>query len=136
MTQSGTIDYFQAVDGSYAAEALVTSILVNGRGQYFDPRTSESSTAPFERLFVERSDAQYRIRLINGGSTFSVKFSIDQHQLEVVSTDGVPLAQSKVVDEIIIGLGERYELLINVTTNTSKNACKKCYEFCVNKSKV
>jgi FtsP/CotA-like multicopper oxidase with cupredoxin domain len=117
---SGTIDYFEGIDGSRAAEALVTSILINGRGRYFDPRSNESSTSPFERLFLDRSTSLYRIRLINGGSTFGLKFSIDDQLLEVIASDGIPLEKSLLVHEILLGLGERYDLLINVTGSTSR----------------
>jgi iron transport multicopper oxidase len=121
---SGTDDYFQAVDGSRAAEALITSILINGRGQYFDPRNNDSSTTPLERLIISESDTQYRIRLINGGSAFSLTFSIDEHPLQVVSSDGIPFDQPVLVDQIVVGLGERFDLIINVTSTADQNSCK------------
>ncbi len=118
ITQSGTIDYFQAVDGSREAEALITSILINGRGQYFDPLTNESSpTTPLETLEIQTDNyTSYRLRLINGGNAFSLKFSIDEHQLHVITSDGIPFAQPLIVDQLIIGLGERYDVLIVNTT--------------------
>ncbi|CAF2127690.1 unnamed protein product [Rotaria magnacalcarata] len=123
LTSSGTIDYYQAVDNSRAAEALVTSILVNGRGQYLDSRNNENSTnSPLERLIVQESDSQYRIRLINGGSTFSLVFSIDEHQLQVIASDGVPFAQPVIADHLIIGLGERYDVLVNITTKSNQSS--------------
>jgi FtsP/CotA-like multicopper oxidase with cupredoxin domain len=121
---SGTNDYFQAVDGSRAAEALITSILINGRGQYFDPRNNESSSTPLERLIVSESDTQYRIRLINGGSAFSLLFSIDDHSLEVISSDGVPFDQSIIVNQIVVGLGERFDVLVNVIPTSTRTSCK------------
>lgn len=121
---SGTIDYLEVVDGSRAAQALITSILVNGRGQYFDPRNNDSSNTPLERLILYDSDSQYRIRLINGGSAFTLVFSIDEHLLEVISSDGVPFNQSIIVDQIVIGLGERYDVIINVTATSSRTSCK------------
>ena len=111
-------------DGSRAAEALVTSILINGRGQYFDPRNNERSNTPLERLIVSESDTQYRIRLINGGSAFSLVFSIDDHSLQVISSDGVPFDQSIIVDQIVVGLGERFDLLVNVTPTSTRTSCK------------
>ena len=121
---SGTIDYLEVVDGSRAAQALITSILVNGRGQYFDPRNNDSSNTPLERLILYDSDSQYRIRLINGGSAFALVFSIDEHLLEVISSDGVPFDQSILVEQIIIGLGERYDVIINVTATSNRTSCK------------
>ena len=127
LTQSGTIDYFEAVDGSRAAEALVTSILVNGRGRYIDSRNglNDSTTTPFEYLKISsvENNGSYRLRLINGGSVFALKFSIDQHLLKVIASDGIPFAQSMIVDQLIIGLGERYDVLIDrfSTINTTIN---------------
>ncbi|UJR32591.1 hypothetical protein I4U23_020051 [Adineta vaga] len=121
LTKSDTIDYFQAVDGSRAAEALVTSILINGRGQYVDSRngTKGSSTTPFEvlKLVSVQNNSSYRLRLINGGSVFSLKFSIDQHPLKVIASDGIPFAQPIIVDQLIIGLGERYDVIIGNSPN-------------------
>jgi FtsP/CotA-like multicopper oxidase with cupredoxin domain len=120
LTQSGTIDFFEAVDGSRAAEALVTSILINGRGQYVDPRdgTKGSSTTPLEYLKIVsvQNNSAYRLRLINGGSVFSLKFSIDQHSLKVIASDGVPFAQPIIAAQLIIGLGERYDVIIDNLT--------------------
>ncbi|CAF1097119.1 unnamed protein product [Rotaria sordida] len=122
---SGTIDFFEAVDGSRAAEALVTSILINGRGQYFDPHAENdrSSTTPLEYLRVVSapSNGIYRLRLINGGSVFSLKFSIDGHPLKVIASDGIPFAEPMIVDQLIIGLGERYDVLITATINRAIN---------------
>ena len=121
---SGTIDYFQAVDGSHAAEAFVTSILVNGRGRYVDPRDNDSSTSPFERLIVSRSSSEYRLRLINGGSALALKFSIDGHPLSVIASDGVPFARPISVDQLVVGLGERYDLLVDVDVMSGDSSCK------------
>jgi FtsP/CotA-like multicopper oxidase with cupredoxin domain len=125
LTQSGTIDFFEAVDGSRAAEALVTSILINGRGRYIDPRngTNGSSTTPLEYLKIVsvQANSTYRLRLINGGSVFSLKFSIDNHPLKVIASDGVPFAQPVIVDQVIIGLGERYDVIISNLTTINNN---------------
>lgn len=124
LLSSDTIDYLEVVDGSRAAQALITSILVNGRGQYFDPRNNDSSSTPLERLIIYDSDSQYRIRLINGGSAFALVFSIDEHTLQVISSDGLPFDQPILVDQIVIGLGERYDVVINVPATSSRTSCK------------
>jgi len=114
------------IDHSTETTALVTSILINGRGQYIDPRTNESSTnVPLEILKIqsEKYDT-YRIRLINGGNAFSLKFSIDEHVLHVIAADGIPFNESIVVDQLIIGLGERFDILL---VNTSQMDRTKNY---------
>lgn len=125
LTQPSTIDYLETVAGTREAKALITSILINGRARYFDPRTNSSSNlAPLEYLKIQNeSYSSYLLRLINGGSAFSLKFSIDEHLLHVIASDGVPFAQPLIVDQLIIGLGERFDVMImNLTIiNKTKN---------------
>ena len=118
LKQPGNIDNLEAVDGSFEAQALVTSILINGRGQYFDPQTNESSsTTPLETLMIYGGNySTYRLRLINGGTAFALKFSIDGHALHVIASDGIPFAQPMIVDQLIIGIGERFDAMIVNTT--------------------
>lgn len=122
--ESGTIDYYENVDGSHSAESLVTSLLINGRGNYFDPRTNESSSTPFERIVLPTGNASYRVRVVNAGSTFPMKISIDEFQLEVIGSDSVPFNRSIHVDQLIIGLGERFDLLIHPAgISSNRTAC-------------
>ena len=118
LTLSGTTDYLEAVDGSWQAQALLSSILINGRGQYFDPRTNENSnTVPLETLVISGQNySTYRLRLINGGTAFSLKFSIDGHALHVIASDGIPFAQTLIVDQLLLGIGERYDVMLVNTT--------------------
>lgn len=118
LVQSSTNDYLETIAGTREASALITSILINGRGRYFDPRTNESSNmTPLECLKIQSGNhTTYRLRLINGGSAFSLKFSIDEHSLHVIASDGVPFAQPIIVDQLIIGLGERFDVLVVNTT--------------------
>lgn len=126
---SDTIDYLEVVDGSRAAQAFISSILINGRGQYFDPRNNDSSSTPLERLIMYESDSQYRLRLINGGSAFALVFSVDEHTLQVISSDGVPFDRPILADQIIIGLGERFDVIINVTPTSNRTSCKLFDKF-------
>jgi FtsP/CotA-like multicopper oxidase with cupredoxin domain len=52
-----------------------------------------------------------RLRLINGSATYSLRFQIDNHPLTVIASDGQPL-KPVTVDNLLIGIGERYDVLL------------------------
>jgi FtsP/CotA-like multicopper oxidase with cupredoxin domain len=52
-----------------------------------------------------------RLRLINGSATYSLRFQIDNHPITVIASDGQPL-RPITVDNLLLGIGERYDVLI------------------------
>ena len=56
--------------------------IVNGKGRY-DPIANAS--LPLEVITVHRNK-RYRLRTINACSSFGVRFSIDDHELEILQT--------------------------------------------------
>jgi FtsP/CotA-like multicopper oxidase with cupredoxin domain len=52
-----------------------------------------------------------RLRLINGGSDTAYRVAVGGHRLTVVSSDGYPVEPVE-VDTLILGMGERYDVLI------------------------
>lgn len=79
--------------------------LVNGKG-----RTADSST-PLAEVRIKDGEV-VRLRLINGSATYSLRFQIDNHPLTVIASDGQPL-RPVTVDNLLIGIGERYDVLIH-----------------------
>ncbi|MEB3259200.1 MAG: multicopper oxidase family protein [Cyanobacteriota bacterium] len=78
--------------------------LMNGRGR------AAGTTAPLTELRI-RDGEVVRLRLINGSATYSLRFQIDHHPLTVIASDGQPL-QPVTVDNLLIGIGERYDVLV------------------------
>ena len=75
--------------------------LVNGKpGQ--DPWVLEAK--PRERI---------RLRLINAGADTAYRFAVGGHRLNVVASDGYPV-QPVEVDTLILGMGERYDVILTV----------------------
>ncbi|MEB3256389.1 MAG: multicopper oxidase family protein [Synechococcaceae cyanobacterium] len=78
--------------------------LVNGRGR------ATGSKAPLTQVPIREGEV-LRLRLINGSATYSLRFQIDNHPLTVIASDGQPL-QPVTVDNLLIGIGERYDVLV------------------------
>lgn len=57
-------------------------------------------------MFTVKKGQLYRFRLVGAQGTVAYKFSIDDHKLIVVGTDGYWLEPIKEVDYIIIHSGE------------------------------
>jgi FtsP/CotA-like multicopper oxidase with cupredoxin domain len=78
--------------------------LVNGKGR------AANSTTPLTEVRIQDGEV-LRLRLINGSATYSLRFQIDNHPLTVIASDGQPL-RPVTVDNLLIGIGERYDVLI------------------------
>ena len=79
--------------------------LINGRGRH------NSNTDSRLSIFNVSSNNVYRFRLIGAQSLYAYRFSIDEHKLTVIATDG-NFIQPRDVDFIIIHSGERYDFLL------------------------
>jgi FtsP/CotA-like multicopper oxidase with cupredoxin domain len=77
----------------------------NGKG-----RGLGDAKAPLSVVEVKPGET-LRLRLINGSSTFAMRFQVDDHPLTVIATDGSPV-KPVVVDHLPIGNGERYDVLL------------------------
>jgi len=60
-----------------------------------------------------RPGRRIRFRLINAGADTAYRFAIGGHQLTVTHTDGYPV-QPVAVDTLILGMGERYDVVVTV----------------------
>ncbi|OLN93053.1 Laccase-2-like protein 2 [Colletotrichum chlorophyti] len=77
--------------------------LINGIGMYNGGGSRFTTT--FE------SGKSYRMRLVNGAIDTHWKFMIDNHTLEVISADFVPLNPYN-TSEVSIGIGQRYDVIV------------------------
>ena len=85
--------------GSDTGDVAYPAHLINGRLPS-DPVTIRS-----------RPGRRIRLRLINAGADTAYRFAVGGHRLTVTHTDGFPV-QPVSVDSLLIGMGERYDLLI------------------------
>jgi FtsP/CotA-like multicopper oxidase with cupredoxin domain len=75
---------------------------------------------PYER-FVVVPDQTYRFRLIAAGSEFNYKFSIDNHILTIIATDGV-YVEPYTVQQLYIYVGQRYDVLVTMDQQSYNGA--------------
>jgi multicopper oxidase len=78
--------------------------LMSGKGR------AAGTTAPLSTI-VAGDGETIRLRLINGSSTYTLRFQIDGHPLTVIATDGSPV-QPVDVDNFVFAPGERVDVLL------------------------
>ena len=94
-------------DGLSIGDTPFFSGLINGKGRNKD--------VPYERtrleIFNVESGNVYRFRLIAAQEQYAYKFSIDEHNLTVISTDG-SIIEPVEAQFVILHTGERYDFLL------------------------
>ena len=102
-------------DGSKNSEILFKEGL--GNGLAVEVKTMGNfgiETLTLSSFNVQQSKT-YRLRLIGAQQTWTYRFSIDDHQLTVIATDG-HLIQPYMTDYIVIHGGERYDFLLTANS--------------------
>ena len=87
--------------GADLSDVEYPSFLLNGRGPA-SPWTLEV-----------RPDERVRLRIVNSGASTYFRVQLDGHALEVTHADGLAV-QPVVVDEILMGMGETYDVVVRV----------------------
>ena len=94
-------------DGLSVGDIPFFSGLINGKGRHSD--------VPFERtrleVFTVEQGGVYRFRLVGAQSQYAYKFSIDEHNITVISTDG-SLIEPVEAQFLILHTGERYDFIL------------------------
>ena len=112
-----------APDGSENGNLYFFSGLINGKGKH-----PNDTQYPYikSRLSIFSVDvgAVYRFRLVGSQGLFIFRFSIDEHELEVMSTDGY-LTQAVTAEYIIIHTGERFDFLLRAKSRGQLNQLGK-----------
>lgn len=89
--------------GGDAGDVYYPRYLVNGR-PVEDPETFRAK--PGDRI---------RIRFINAGGDTAFRVALGGHSMTITHTDGYPV-QPVEVDSVLIGMGERYDVLVTVAS--------------------
>ena len=105
-------------DGKEAGNYPFWSALINGKGKH--PNNSYPYLRSRLSVFSVDPSLCYRFRLVGSINNYAFRFSIDEHQLWVVGTDG-HWVQPVPVDYIALQSGERYDFLLITKINPPKN---------------
>ena len=110
--QGAEMDRKTSPDGAEIGPVPYWSGLINGRGKH-----NGDGDENVEYINSNLSDFKvttgntYRFRLIGAQSLYAYRFSIEDHKLIVIATDG-QFIEPVTVDYIIIHSGERYDFLL------------------------
>ncbi|XP_003384621.1 PREDICTED: laccase-1-like [Amphimedon queenslandica] len=107
-TSKGTEKVVEIDHGATEASHIpFWSGLINGKGRH--PNTSYASTRL--SIFSISPSRLYRFRIIGSQSVYSYLFSIDEHSMTVLATDG-SFVEPMLTDYLIVSSGERYDILV------------------------
>jgi hypothetical protein len=67
---------------------------------------------------VVQPDKKYLLHILNTAAAMQFRFSIDNHMLEVVAADFVPI-QPYLTESISIGIGQRYTVVVTAKPNST-----------------
>jgi FtsP/CotA-like multicopper oxidase with cupredoxin domain len=98
-----------AAEAATSGPPTLDNCLINGTNVYDDAGTR------FETDFV--AGTSYRIRLVNGAADTHFRFTIDNHTMQVIATDFVPIVPYNTTD-ISIGMGQRYDIIVTATESS------------------
>ncbi|XP_065891667.1 uncharacterized protein [Dysidea avara] len=97
--------------------------LINDKGRYCvesENVTKCHISASMLNHFDVVPNNVYRFRLIGAQAAYAFKFSIQEHNLTVVATDGNRIQPIKSVQYVIVNTGERYDVLVNTSGHDHK----------------
>ncbi|KAJ4397339.1 hypothetical protein N0V93_001564 [Gnomoniopsis smithogilvyi] len=88
--------------------------LINGTNTW----TEDDGTVVGSRFEVNfTAGTSYRMRLVNGAADTHFRFTIDNHTMQVIATDFVPITPYNTTD-VSIGMGQRYDIIVTATEST------------------
>ena len=119
----------ESSDGAEIGPVPYWSGLINGKGRHQNVPYANVNLSQFN---VEASKAGEagkagnvsRFRLIGAQSLYAYRFSIEDHKLIVIATDGQFVMPTE-VDYIIIHSGERYDFLLKAKNETETETIKQ-----------
>jgi len=107
------------VEGDVWSDAPFQSALVNGHGGSVTELIPSDGGPPVSydgnAIFRVMKGQFYRFRIINSGSAFAFRISIDRHRFKVIAVDGglvLPKQGNGFVDSIVLQVGERCDILL------------------------
>ena len=84
---------------------IMDSILLNGIGNFAGIGSGKKYTIAYQKA------KRYLMRIINTSVDTSFVFTIDNHTIEVISSDFVPISPYK-TNGVTVGIGQRYHIVV------------------------
>ena len=103
----------KSIDGTQVGPIPFWSGIINDKGRHYDEHGKHNGADL--NVFTVTSGRRYRFRLIGAQALYAYKFSIQDHLLTVIATDGSRIKSIKDVHYVIINSGERYDIVVNAS---------------------
>ncbi|KAG5924285.1 hypothetical protein E4U42_004702 [Claviceps africana] len=130
------VEGIMGVTGVNRKPAFSDNNLINGKMNYDCSLVKDGtpcvSNAGISK-FVMKPGKKHLLRVINGGSAGLQYFSIDEHELEVISMDFVPIKPYR-TNYITLGVGQRSEVIVR--GKKSKEDTSRAYFMRANLSTI
>ena len=100
----------KSIDGTQVAPFPFWSGIINDKGRHFNSATHNGAEL---NVFNVKYGFKYRFRLIGAQALQAYKFSIQNHLLTVIATDGNHIEKIENVRYVIVNSGERFDVVVN-----------------------
>ena len=111
-------DEARAPDYSQVGPIPFWSGIINDKGRhYYNLPDSEQHNNADLNVFDVQMGRRYRFRLIGAQALYAYKFSIQDHPLTVVATDGSRIDSITEVNYVIVNTGERFDVIVNANNS-------------------
>ncbi|KAK6524517.1 hypothetical protein TWF281_011424 [Arthrobotrys megalospora] len=138
--------YYREIAANGGGPPSPDSKLINGMGNFTTVSSdgivspgcdsSDPHCQPVTSIYntTVQAGKRYKFRIVNTSVTSHLTFSIDGHDLEVISTDFVPIVHYT-TSNLTIAIGQRYEVIVtaNADISTNKNfwiKLRNCANVC------
>ena len=111
----GEYEEARAPDYSQVGPIPFWSGIINDKGRHYN-ESGVHNNADLN-VFNVTQNRRYRFRLIGAQALYAYKFSIQDHLLTVVATDGSQIDNISDVNYVIVNTGERYDVIVNADRN-------------------
>ena len=101
----------KGIDGTQVGPIPFWSGIINDKGRHYDEQGNHNGADL--SVFNVTSGNRYRFRLIGAQALYAYKFSIQDHVLTVIASDGYHIKSIKNVHYVIVNSGERYDIIVN-----------------------
>jgi FtsP/CotA-like multicopper oxidase with cupredoxin domain len=111
-------DHTSAFNSIYTRKGNNPTILLSGRGNVTKCHPGVIGTdIPDPTTITFQPGKKYLLRIINTAYDSTFLFSIDNHQITIVSADFVPIVPLT-VDQVHVGIGQRYNIIVEANPLT------------------
>ena len=108
-------------DNTVVGSVPFWSGIINDKGRHFN-KTGDTEALPTDiNHFTVTQGFRYRFRLIGAQALYSFRFSIEEHRLTVLATDGSPIEPIGDVNYVIVNPGETYDVVVHTINSQQRN---------------